>query len=46
MEPRTNQIVTETLAGQYHSVFKVQGMNLDEMCEYQQTILSPSPTNI
>src|SRR6516164_3993844 len=27
IEIRTNRIVTETLAGQYHSVFKGQGMN-------------------
>jgi uncharacterized protein (DUF58 family) len=27
--------VTETLAGQYHSVFKGQGMNFDEVREYQ-----------
>ena len=32
---RTNRIVTETLAGQYHSVFKGQGMNFDEVREYQ-----------
>src|SRR5208282_3204769 len=30
-----NRIVTETLAGQYHSVFKGQGMNFDEVREYQ-----------
>jgi len=28
-------VVTETLAGQYHSVFKGQGMNFDEVREYQ-----------
>jgi uncharacterized protein (DUF58 family) len=28
-------MVTETLAGQYHSVFKGQGMNFDEVREYQ-----------
>ena len=27
--------MTETLAGQYHSVFKGQGMNFDEVREYQ-----------
>ena len=27
IELRTNRLVTETLAGQYHSVFKGQGMN-------------------
>src|ERR1700741_5275665 len=32
---RTNRIVTETLAGAYHSVFKGQGMNFDEVREYQ-----------
>ncbi len=35
LELRTNRIVTETLAGQYHSVFKGQGMNFDEVREYQ-----------
>ena len=35
IEIRTNRIVTETLAGQYHSVFKGQGMNFDEVQEYQ-----------
>lgn len=35
IEIRTNRIVTETLAGQYHSVFKGQGMNFDEVREYQ-----------
>jgi len=35
LEIRTNRIVTETLAGQYHSVFKGQGMNFDEVREYQ-----------
>jgi uncharacterized protein (DUF58 family) len=34
IEIRTNRIVTETLAGQYHSVFKGQGMNFDEVREY------------
>ena len=27
IELRTNRLVSETLAGQYHSVFKGQGMN-------------------
>jgi len=35
IELRTNRIVTESLAGQYHSVFKGQGMNFDEVREYQ-----------
>src|ERR1035437_8720126 len=35
IELRTNRLVTETLAGQYHSVFKGQGMNFDEGREYQ-----------
>ncbi len=35
IEIRTNRIVTEMLAGQYHSVFKGQGMNFDEVREYQ-----------
>jgi uncharacterized protein (DUF58 family) len=35
IELRTNRIVNETLAGQYHSVFKGQGMNFDEVREYQ-----------
>src|ERR1041385_5596395 len=35
IELRTNRIVTEPLAGQYHSVFKGQGMNFDEVREYQ-----------
>jgi uncharacterized protein (DUF58 family) len=35
IELRTNRIVTETMAGQYHSVFKGQGMNFDEVREYQ-----------
>jgi uncharacterized protein (DUF58 family) len=35
IEIRTNRFVTETLAGQYHSVFKGQGMNFDEVREYQ-----------
>lgn len=35
IEIRTNRVVTETLAGAYHSVFKGQGMNFDEVREYQ-----------
>src|SRR4029434_8157223 len=35
IEIRTNRLVSETLAGQYHSVFKGQGMNCDEVREYQ-----------
>lgn len=34
IELRTNRLVSETLAGQYHSVFKGQGMNFDEVREY------------
>ena len=35
IELRTNRIVNETLAGAYHSVFKGQGMNFEEVREYQ-----------
>src|SRR5258706_431696 len=35
IELRTSRLVTETLAGQYHSVFKGQGMNFEEVREYQ-----------
>src|SRR3981189_2702698 len=35
IELRTSRLVTETLAGQYHSVFKGQGRNFDEVREYQ-----------
>ena len=35
IEIRTNRLVTESLAGHYHSVFKGQGMNFDEVREYQ-----------
>jgi uncharacterized protein (DUF58 family) len=35
IEIRTNRLVTETLSGQYHSVFKGQGMNFEEVREYQ-----------
>lgn len=31
---RTNRLVTDTLAGQYHSVFKGRGMNFDAVREY------------
>ena len=34
IEIRTNRLVTESLAGAYHSVFKGQGMNFDEVREY------------
>jgi uncharacterized protein (DUF58 family) len=34
IELRTNRLVEETLGGQYHSVFKGQGMNFDEVREY------------
>src|SRR5207253_9793898 len=36
IELRTNRLVSETLAGQYHSVFKGQGMNFEEVREYQR----------
>ncbi|MCS7336701.1 MAG: DUF58 domain-containing protein [Verrucomicrobiae bacterium] len=35
IELRTNRLVTETVAGAYHSVFKGQGMEFDEVREYQ-----------
>ena len=35
IELRTTRLVTETLGGQYHSVFKGQGMDFDEVREYQ-----------
>jgi uncharacterized protein (DUF58 family) len=35
IELRTNRLVTETLGGQYHSVFKGLGMNFEEVREYQ-----------
>ena len=35
IELRTNRLVSERMAGQYHSVFKGQGMNFDEVREYQ-----------
>jgi uncharacterized protein (DUF58 family) len=34
IEIRTNRLVTDTLAGQYHSVFKGRGMNFDSVREY------------
>lgn len=35
LELRTRRLVDETLAGQYHSAFKGQGMDFDEVREYQ-----------
>src|SRR5438874_12495316 len=35
IELRTSRLVTESLAGAYHSVFKGQGMNFEEVREYQ-----------
>lgn len=35
IEIRTRRLVSETLAGQYHSAFKGQGMDFDEVREYQ-----------
>jgi uncharacterized protein (DUF58 family) len=35
IEIRTNRLVSESLAGQYHSIFKGQGMNFEEVREYQ-----------
>src|SRR5215813_5676925 len=35
IEIRTNRLVSETLGGQYHSVFKGVGMNFEEVREYQ-----------
>jgi uncharacterized protein (DUF58 family) len=34
IELRSTRLVNETLAGQYHSVFKGQGMNFEEVREY------------
>src|SRR5947208_12750691 len=34
-EVRTNRLVSERVAGQCHSVFKGQGMNFEEVREYQ-----------
>ncbi len=35
IELRTTRLVSESLAGHYHSVFKGQGMNFEEVREYQ-----------
>ncbi len=35
IELRTTRLVTETMGGQYHSVFKGHGMNFEEVREYQ-----------
>src|SRR6186713_1144701 len=35
IELRTNRLVSETLGGQYHSVFKAKGVNFEEVREYQ-----------
>lgn len=35
IEIRTNRLVSESVAGAYHSVFKGQGMNFEEVREYQ-----------
>ena len=34
IEIRTSRLVTDVFAGQYHSVFKGQGMEFDEVREY------------
>ncbi len=34
VEVKTNRLVTDSLAGSYHSVFKGRGMNFDEVREY------------
>src|SRR6516164_8204780 len=34
IEVRTKRLVSDTLAGQYHSVFKGRGMDFDEVREY------------
>src|SRR5215468_5409507 len=34
VEIRTNRLVNDSLAGQYHSVFKGRGMDFDEVREY------------
>ena len=34
IELRTKRLVTETLAGQYHSAFKGQGLHFEEVREY------------
>ena len=35
IEVRTRRFVSDSLAGQYHSIFKGQGMNFEEVREYQ-----------
>src|ERR1700691_5767275 len=35
IELRTTRLVSETMGGAYHSVFKGQGMNFEEVREYQ-----------
>ena len=35
IELRTKRLVSESMAGHYHSVFKGQGMHFDEVREYQ-----------
>ena len=34
VEIRTNRLVNDSLAGEYHSVFKGRGMDFDEVREY------------
>ena len=34
IEIRTKRLVNDSLAGEYHSVFKGRGMNFDEVREY------------
>ena len=34
VEVRTSRLVNDSLAGNYHSVFKGSGMNFDEVREY------------
>ena len=34
IEIRTKRLVTETLAGQYHSAFKGQGLHFEEAVSY------------
>ncbi len=36
IEIRTKKLVTESMAGEYHSVFKGQGMEYDEVREYEE----------
>ncbi len=36
IEIRTNRIVNETLGGEYHSIYKGQGMEFNEVREYQE----------